>query len=135
MLSRVFRRRVTSFVVNERGTATVEAVLWLPLFLFLMAFAADATMAFYSHSQVMKVLQDVNRSMSVGRIANSTDAEAKIRELLPSFAENMVVRVSETDGIIESIAQVPLSDIIVTGAVPGWMDMNITVRSYQYAEL
>lgn len=128
MFFKRFRRK-------DDGAATVEAVIWLPLFIFLLALAVDVSMTFHAHSRVLRVVQDVNRAYSVGRIETVEEAEAMVAALLPDIAANIVVDKSVTDGIIGTRVQVPVADIVVLGAVPDWADLAINVESYHYAEL
>lgn len=129
------RRRLTAFRRDAEGSATVEAVIWLPLFMFILGLAVDVSMTFHAHSRVLKVVQDVNRAYSVGRIETVEEAESMVAALLPDFANAMIVESNVVNGIIDTRVQVPLSDIVILGAVPSWSTLAITVESYQYAEM
>lgn len=123
-----FRRR-------DEGAATVEAVIWLPLFLFLLALAVDVSMTFHAHSRVLRVVQDVNRAYSVGRVETVEEAEALVAQLLPDLAPNLIIDSQVNGGIIGTRVQVPVRDVVILGAVPRWADLAIQVESYQYAEM
>lgn len=126
LLTRRFRE-------DTRGSATVEAVLWLPLFFLILSLAVDASMLFYAHNRVLKVMQDVNRAVSVGRIKGTAAAETRILALLsdyPSATANTVV----ADGIISSEVTVPATSILVLDFVPLLRSVSVHVRSQQYLE-
>lgn len=132
---RTFARRLGAFKKANDGSATVEAVIWLPLFLFILGLAVDTSMTFHAHSRVLKVVQDVNRAYSVGRIETVEEAETMVSALLPDFSNAMIVESNVVNGIIDTRVQVPLSDIVILGVVPSWSNLAITVTSYQYAEM
>lgn len=52
---------------DERGSATIEAVLWLPMFVIFFVMIADVSLVFFRQTEVMRVVQDGNRALSVGR--------------------------------------------------------------------
>ena len=66
-LGRLFRARVIAglgrFKRDKTGSATIEAVLWLPLFFAAFGLMTDAAMVFNGHSRVMRVIQDANRNL------------------------------------------------------------------------
>lgn len=129
-------RQIAAQARDEEGSATIEAVLWMPILLFLFMLAANACLAFFAHSQMMRVLQDVNRSMSVGRIASASEAEQTVRDMLPDYADELTVETTVSNGIIETVASLPVSAVITFHSLDGWIGSTaITVRSYQYAEL
>ena len=133
-VTRWFRRvRVDEFVKDQDGASTIEAVLWMPVFLVLVGASVDITMIFHAHSRVLRVVQDVNRAMSVGRITTEDTAETKMVQMLPGYSD-VQAYVDVTDGIITSQVSVPVSSVIAIGMVTSLMDNNITVRTQQFLE-
>ncbi|MFZ5710500.1 MAG: TadE/TadG family type IV pilus assembly protein [Pseudomonadota bacterium] len=112
---------------------TVEAVLWLPFFVLMIAFATDVSLVFHANSRILRVAQDVNRAISVGRITSTADAQAAIVKMLPNY-KNVSAKVDVTNGIITADVSVPVSSVVAIGTVSKIMSMNINVRSQQYAE-
>ena len=55
----------------EEGSATVEVVLWIPFFLFLIALIADASLLFNRQAQMLRDVQNANRAYSVGRLTTT----------------------------------------------------------------
>lgn len=127
------RVRVCEFAKKEDGAATIEAVLWLPVFIVLIGAAADITMVFHAHSRVLRVVQDVNRAMSVGRITDEVTAETKMVQMLPNYS-GVNAYVDVKDGIITSQVSVPVSSVLAVGMVASLMDNSIIVRTQQFLE-
>ncbi len=59
-------KKLRRLAVRDDGTATVEAVLWLPVFLLFFCLVADAALVFYNKNQIHRLVQDTNRRLSVG---------------------------------------------------------------------
>ncbi|WP_343079674.1 TadE family protein [Ostreiculturibacter nitratireducens] len=129
-VTRLFRK----FRRDTRGSATVEAVLWLPMFFFVLSLAVDASMLFYAHNQVMKIIQDVNRSVSVGRLPIG-QAETAIESRLGQYPNAQATPgYDPLTGIINTTVTVPARDILILDFVPLLRNITISVRSQQYME-
>jgi Flp pilus assembly protein TadG len=124
---------VRRFARKEDGAATIEAVLWLPVFVLIMALAVDVTMIFHAHSRVLRVVQDVNRAVSVGRIEDTEDAEDKMVQMLPNY-DYVEADVAYEDGIITSTVTVPVTSVVAVGIVNSLLGHDIIVQTVQYAE-
>lgn len=125
---------VPRFVRQEEGSATVEFVIWLPVLLIVMAIIADASLVFGSRSTIMRVLQDTNRAVSVGKIMDLSDAEEYLTETLASVAPNAEVATTVDKGVITSIVTVPLSDLTALGLISKFYNMNLTIASQHLSE-
>ncbi len=69
----------------QSGTATVESVLWFPIFIVVFGLMVDASMIFNGQAKVLRVVQDANRNMSIGRLKNIEETEAYIETVLASL--------------------------------------------------
>jgi Flp pilus assembly protein TadG len=69
-----------SFRRDERGSTTIEFVLWVPLLLTLLLFATDVTLAFMRQSQVWQVSRETARIVSRHGM-DAIAAEAYAREI------------------------------------------------------
>lgn len=125
-----FRR----FRTGEKGAVTVEFVLWLPLILAVMGFIADASLAFGTRSTIMRVLQDVNRAVSVGKITDLTEAEQLLTTSIASVAPNATVNTTVVQGVITSVVTVPISDLTSIGIISKFQDFNVTIASQHLSE-
>ena len=66
---------------DERAAATVEFVLWVPVFMFIILAAVDATVLYLHHSEMWNVSRDVARRVAVGDISEDEAAEYVAEEL------------------------------------------------------
>lgn len=132
-----FQLRINSktFRSDETGTVTVEFVLWLPILLILISLVADASMIFYGKAHALRIVQDGNRSYSVGRLSNDTNTERYIRERLLSLSDKAAVETrTNSSGVITTIAQFPASDLVAVGLLTQLTGFNVFVQSQHLKE-
>ncbi len=79
---------------DERGTATVEFVLWLPVFATIMLVAIDATVLYLHHTEMWNVARDVARRVAVGDI-DETEAKQYVADNLFLYTHNYRVHTSD----------------------------------------
>ncbi|MBC7153699.1 MAG: pilus assembly protein [Rhodobacteraceae bacterium] len=128
------RKRLTSFRKRTEGTATVEAVLWLPVFIFLFGLLADTALLFGSQSRVLRVVQDANRAMSIGRFTKADDTMAYIKDQIAGLSPNAIVSTVVEDGIIYTQVSIPASDVTATGIVTAFADLQVNVFAEHLSE-
>ncbi|MDJ0630035.1 MAG: TadE/TadG family type IV pilus assembly protein [Rhodobacter sp.] len=124
-----------SFGGSEEGSSTVETVLWMPFFVALFSLIVDGTLIFNNHSNVLRVVHDANRALSVGRIDSGAEAETMILAGASHISPNMTVATQVSNGIIYTVAQVPVGDLDMTGIFSGIAASTITINAQHYLEL
>lgn len=95
-----------SFRKDERGSTTIEFVLWVPVLLALLLFATDVTLAFMRQSQVWQVSRETARIVSRHGMDEAA-AEAYAREI-----GTMGSNVPEVDVSLVGM------DVVVTMSLP-----------------
>lgn len=138
----------TRFKSDERGTATIESLLWFPLFFFLFILIIDASFLFYGKAQVLRIVQNENRSLAVWVgteaqwPAEEEAAELRLRSRIenlmmrPSASELAAINVSiEKNGqIIETVVSLPGQPLMAVGTLPEFSSTRIGVRAQHYRE-
>ncbi len=126
--------RIHRFAGSESGAATIEAVLWLPVFVFLFAMLADVALVFGGQAQILRVVQDTNRAVSIGRITSADDAEAAILAQITGLTSNATAETTLVSGVIHSSVSVPLADLTATRLIGAFDSLSLTVTSQHMAE-
>lgn len=127
-------KRVRAFRSDESGSFTIEAVLWLPVFMFLFCLIADASLMFGKQAQVLRIVQDANRALSVGRIMTDTDAEAYIQQQMAAFSENAIITTTVVGGVISSTVEIPAGDLTATGLISSFDSLVLSVTAQHMSE-
>ncbi|WP_354002076.1 TadE/TadG family type IV pilus assembly protein [Pseudotabrizicola sediminis] len=138
-MSRIFQSSMIKilrhrFCLDQSGTTTVSFVLWLPIFMMVFALVADASLAFGKRSTILRVVQDTNRAISVGKITDMYVAETEIKQKLATVAPGANVTAIVENGVIISTVTVPLIELTSLGFLSRLVDGNVIVTSQHLAE-
>lgn len=88
----MFTRRKTK-TDGESGGATVEFVLWMPIFILIIGLVIDASMAMLAHARIWDVARDTTRQLSIGEMTAAeaktyAETEAKLSGVTPTVLAN-----------------------------------------------
>lgn len=122
------------FRKGDDGSATIEAVLWLPLFVTFFVMIADVSFVFHRQTQILSVVQDGNRALSVGRLAGVQELDNYLVGRLRGLTTNVEVDTIIADGIITTQVDVPVEDLVAVGMFNFLMGYNLSVKSQQFIE-
>ena len=129
------RRSLSSFGRLQDGASTIEAVLWTPIFLILFGMVTDTSTVFGRQAEILRIIQDSNRSLAVGAFQTVQQAEDYVTAKVGAFSDNTSVDVAIVDGIISTSVSVPAADLTSTGLFDAINTLTITVGASQMSEL
>jgi Flp pilus assembly protein TadG len=105
-----------TFLGDDSGSETVQFVVWLPLFAFLLVIVTDASYLFLYHTEMENVARDTARRMTTGDITSQADAETHAyTQLLESNQPYEVTANYDPDSAMTVIISVPMVDVTVFG--------------------
>jgi Flp pilus assembly protein TadG len=105
-------RWASKFSKDESGSATIEAVIWLPAFAFVLAIIMNISMVFFYESQLTRVVQDGNRAFSLGRLADSDAVQQYILGRLTHIDADLSVATTISDGFVRTDLIAPAGDLM-----------------------
>lgn len=109
------RANAARFLGDEGGSATIEFVLWVPVFVALLVATTDATILYLHHTEMWNVSRDVARRVAVGDIAES-DAANVIQDELFLYSSAYTVATSNSAALdVEIVIQTNVLDASVFG--------------------
>ncbi|MGL4279373.1 MAG: TadE/TadG family type IV pilus assembly protein [Albidovulum sp.] len=133
MKLRALRSCIRRKARDESGAATIEAILWLPMFFYILAMSVDVTMIFHSYSRIIRAVEDVNRGLSVGRIKTIDEGKQRIAASLSNY-KGVTSDIKIVDNVVVTNVSVPVTSLAFLGAVRPMMDKNVMVKTQQYVE-
>ena len=122
------------FLRREDGGASVEFVLILPVFLLIVALIVDASMLFFRQSQAYRVVQDANRSMSIGRFTTPEETSTFVIAALTPISAGATASSSVSNGIVTTTASLPIADIQLTGLLSAFQGGTVGVTATHVLE-
>ncbi len=106
---------VSQFLRDEHGSATIEFVLWVPIFVVILVAATDATVLYLHHTEMWNVSRDVARRIAVGDMSEA-DAAAAVESELFLYSRAYTVATSNPADLDVRIAiQTSIMDASVFG--------------------
>ncbi|MEZ5796382.1 MAG: TadE/TadG family type IV pilus assembly protein [Paracoccaceae bacterium] len=106
------RSRARGFLRQENGSVTIEAVLWMPVFVALLCIIAQASIAFGRKAEVLRIVQDANRAMSIGRFREVQETEDYVIARISDVAPHATVDTQIFEGAVKTVVQIPASDLV-----------------------
>lgn len=129
------RRTPFNFRSDENGALTVEAVLWLPIFMFFFGMIVDVALVLHGQSKAQRIVQDVNRFASTGFYESEDDIKAGALARLQQFAPNATVATALGSADVRTMATIPATDLAAIGLFTSLLDIDMTVYAVHLLEV
>ena len=78
--------KLRAFISDDRGMATIEFVLWVPVYVILLVAVTDASILYLTHSEMWNAARDTARRISVGAMT-AADAPDRARDPLGDYVQ------------------------------------------------
>lgn len=85
--------QLKKFKKSEDGSFTIEMVIWMPIFVIILAIIMNVSMIFFHESQMLRITQDAVRAFSLGRVTEA-EAEQIIADQLAYLDTNMSIDIA-----------------------------------------
>ncbi len=106
------KKRFKIFVPSEDGVSTIESLIWLPVYAFILFLVLNVSMLFFTQSQLLRVVQDSNRLFSVARTTTLTEVEQYVTEQVAYLGATATVKSQLVDGIIYTDLEMPVTALM-----------------------
>ena len=127
-------QRLRRFSAADDGMATVEAMLWVPLFVFLTVLIVNVSMVFNAQSRAQRIVHDINRAFAVGRILTETEAETQLRTRIAAMSPSASVDSRIEQGIVISVVRMPVEELSMLRSFAPLRGYSIVATSQQLLE-
>ncbi|MEX0970848.1 MAG: TadE/TadG family type IV pilus assembly protein [Paracoccaceae bacterium] len=103
------KRKLGAFA-DSRGAVSVEFVLWVPVFILILALTVDATILFKTQANLWTVARDAGRQMSTGLYSNS-QAESYAESQFANWGITGTATASQTNDSVTMQISVPVASV------------------------
>ena len=128
------KKWIRRFAQGDSGVATIEAILWFPLFFFMLFLVVEGSIVFNKQTMAMRVVQDVNRSAAVGVFPTDQSAEQALLARIHPISPNAQVNTRFENGLTISSVQMPVRNLSGLGFFGKNTNFNVSVSSQQLLE-
>jgi Flp pilus assembly protein TadG len=125
-----WRRRLA----DDAGSASIEAVIWMPIFIFLIALVFDASMIFMNRAHILRAIQDGNRAYAVGRIDTLEATADAIAAGAARFGATVEPQSTRLGNVIQSVVSVRAGDLSAVGLLQPFANLQLTVFAHHLIE-
>ena len=122
-------QRIKRFFGKEEGTATVEAVLWFPIFILVFGLMVDAAMIFHGQAKVLRVIQDGNRNYSIGRLRTPEETQNYVINTLANLNITAEALTVENAGVATTTVRVAAAQLQILGYFSALTNLEIEVSA------
>jgi len=129
---RKLRSCITRFK-DTRGAVTIEFVLWVPVFILILAITVDAAILFKTQANLWTVARDAGRQMSTGLYSNS-QAEAYANSQFALWGITGTAVASQTNDNVTMVISVPVAAVTPFHVVNAFTDGTIVASVTQRKE-
>lgn len=119
---------------EEDGSATIETVLWIPIFVWILALIINASMIIFEKNQAYRIVQNANRILSTGYMQTEAQVEAYIAERLANIAPLATVETTILDGVVTSDVSYQVSDVFMPHAVADLLNVWVSISAQHFME-
>ena len=123
------------FLKDQNGTATVEFVICVPVFVMLLGLVVDTSLVFAGEAQALRVVQDANRSFSIGRIKTISETQTMIIDGLKSMSPGVTAVTVVNAGVITSTATIPAKELSSFGILNVFGNTKVKVTAQHMSEI
>ncbi len=131
-------RRIRAFGSDQSGSVTIEAVLWLPLFVMFLIMLADASTIFMNEARILRIVQDGTRRFATGSITDCAALEswleARISPISPGVAASCAPDPTPGSLVYISGVSMPSGELDLSGATGLFANLNIVLQSQHFLE-
>jgi Flp pilus assembly protein TadG len=130
------------FAGDEDGAVTVEAVLWIPFFFFVLMLMTDTSMAFFSKAQAYRIIENGNRAFAIK--ANTTDTatedwvKTQFQNQFPRAKTDPALVVDtvpdKATGTVATTLTYRARDVVMFNTLGVLGNWTMTVQAKQYVE-
>jgi Flp pilus assembly protein TadG len=127
------RARLIRFGREHSGSITVEFVIWIPVFLVIMGFIADATSLYLMQADMWNVARDTARRMTTGQLSAPAAQTYAASALLYPNRPYTVTATQGTDDVVE--ISIPVQNASIFGVLAAFggfsnsiLDAKVTMR-------
>ncbi|MEL6234106.1 MAG: TadE/TadG family type IV pilus assembly protein [Pseudomonadota bacterium] len=128
-------RRARGFARNERGSATIEFVLWIPFFLILLGILTDSATLYLRQNEMWNVSRDTARLLATGQITEA-QATGYARDNLPLAGTlNYTITANDPSDLSKWVdIKVKIGEASVFGFFAAIANNDLTARAVMRAE-
>lgn len=122
------------FRSSEEGSATIETLIWIPVFVWVLVMIINASLILFQKNQALRIVQDANRILSTGYMQTPSQTQTYISEKIAGFAPEAAVQTTIDNGVVTSNVSYEISNLFMPHVVERLMGITISISAQHFME-
>jgi len=119
---------LSKFLRDERGSQTIQFVVWFPLWFVLIILITDASLLYYAHTEMSTVARDTARRLTSGSLTGIPEAQNYAVGKLGNLSYQVNVEY-DTDTTMAVQISVPVVEVVPFGLmIKAFIPTRLTTR-------
>lgn len=122
------------FRTSEEGSATIETLIWIPVFIWILVTIINASLILFQKNQAFRVVQDANRILSTGYMQTPVQTQDYIASRIAGFAPEAQIMTSIDDGVVTSTVNYQVSNLFMPHVIVDLANITINISAQHFME-
>lgn len=127
-------RPIKHFARSKDGSITVEAVVWIPIYILFIAIIVDTSLLFHGKAKAMRMAHDGNRQASVGLLETEKQVEDAVFARVKRFSPSAKVDTVFGANTVQTTLTIPANELTAIGSFSSLLKFDLTVSSVHLME-
>ena len=128
------KKMLLRFRSSEEGSATIETVIWIPIFVWVLVMIINVSLVLFNKNQAFRIVQNANRILSTGYMQTAAETESYISDRITSFAPGATVTTTIDNGVVTSDVSYKVSNLFMPHVVTSLMNITVSFSSQHFME-
>jgi len=128
------KKLLHSYRTSEEGSATIETLIWIPVFIWVLVMIINASLVLYQKNLTFRIVQDANRILSTGYMQTSAETQSYIANRIATFAPAATVLTAIDNGVVTSDVSYQVANLFMPHVVEDMLNITINVSAQHFME-
>ncbi|WP_375175686.1 TadE/TadG family type IV pilus assembly protein [Pseudooceanicola sp.] len=128
------KRLLHRYRTSEEGSATIETLIWLPVFVWVLVMIINASLILYQKNVAFRIVQDANRILSTGYMRTTAETESYISSHITGFAPGATVSTTIDNGVVTSDVSYQISNLFMPHVVDDLLNIRVNISAQHFME-
>lgn len=119
---------------SEEGSATIETLIWLPVFVWVLVMIINASLVLFQKNQAFRIVQDANRILSTGYMQTPEETQSYIADRIGGFAPEASITTTIDDGVVTSSVIYQVTNLFMPHVIEQLADITINISAQHFME-
>ena len=128
------KRLLHRYRTSEEGSATIETLIWIPVFVWVLVMIINASLILFQKNQAFRIVQNANRILSTGYMQTPSETQTYIADRIANFAPEATVTTTIDNGVVTSSVAYQVTNLFMPHVIEQLANININISAQHFME-